>query len=53
MNCAYCGEELWSAREAGGVCCSCQGLPLDEGGDIAGYIDSDVYEDEPSEEETT
>lgn len=32
-ECMFCGDELWSHRERGGVCCSCQGLPIDEVGD--------------------
>lgn len=41
----YCGEELWSARERCGVCCSCQGLAIDEIGD------DDPREDDGEEED--
>ncbi len=32
-HCIYCHDELWSHLERNGVCCSCQGRPLDEAGD--------------------
>lgn len=40
-ECIYCGEELWSARERSGVCCSCQGLHLDGVGDDEADDDDD------------
>lgn len=59
-HCIYCHDELWSHLERGGVCCSCQGRPLDEGSDSywpetrGGYADvlDDAWDGNGDDKET-